>query len=290
MFSAKTFLPTGDKIVQQRLTSVIDKWNPQHPDCVFKHYFYNKVDEAIIPFFHPGPNDNPKEWEEALQNKPAPGMMPVLASGFTAIADRLKTQRNVISIYNQRLHEINNCLDAILSKHDLDWSVKMIEARRKHEVLRRRTLVIARKVQVLRNRGYALSGDEDELRQKLESMERAVQDPAVNARLDELWSRLIFLREQAQFLKDELAKKGLSEDSGLDGEVEAKVKKVSLKQTRGNSYLIVNSFLLTYSRDTQIVEDYEKQLQHLRKECELIKKDFDDYEKSHPSLKAKQAI
>ncbi|KAF3768872.1 hypothetical protein M406DRAFT_242058, partial [Cryphonectria parasitica EP155] len=241
--------------VPQRLNTIVEKWKPGTSECAFKYYFYNKVDEATVPFFHPGPNDDPKEWEEALQNKPAPGMMPVLASGFTAIAERLKNQRNVISIFNQRLHEINNCLDSILSKHDLDWSVKMIEARRKHEVLRRRTLVLARKVQVLRNRGYALSGDEDELRIKLENMEKAVQDPAVNARLDELWSRLIFLREQAQFLKDELAKKGLGDDQGLDGEVEVKVKK--------------------------IVEDYEKQLQHLRKECELIKKDFDEYEKDH---------
>lgn len=180
-----------------------------------------------MPYYHPGPNDDPKEWEQALNDKPAPGMMPVLASGFTAIAERLQAQRAAIALYNQKLHEINNCLDAILSKHDLDWSVKMIEARRKHEHLRRRTLVLARKVQVLRNRGYALSGDEDDLRIKLENMDKAVQDPAVNARLDELWSRLIWLREQAQALKNEMARKGLGEDQGLDGEIEVKVKKVN---------------------------------------------------------------
>ena len=32
----------------------------------------------------------------------------------------------------------------------------------------------------------------------------------------------------------------------------------------------------------QIIEDYEKQLQHLKKECELIKQDFEEYEKDHP--------
>lgn len=217
-----------DQVVPQRIQALFEKWNPTSSDCSFKYYFYNKVDEAQVPFYHPGPNENPKEWEEALQNKPAPGMMPVLASGFAAVAERLKAQRIAIGLFNQKLHEINNCLDAILSKHDLDWSVKMIEARRKHDLLRRRTLVLARKVQVLRNRGYALSGDEDELRIKLETMERSVQDPAVNARLDELWSRLIFLRQQAQVLQAELAKKGLSEEQVLDGEVEVKVKKVRM--------------------------------------------------------------
>ena len=33
---------------------------------------------------------------------------------------------------------------------------------------------------------------------------------------------------------------------------------------------------------SQIVEDYEKQLQHLKKECELIKQDLEDWEKEHP--------
>lgn len=216
-----------DQVVPQRIQALVEKWNPSSPESAFKHYFYNKVDEAHVPFYGPGPNDDLKEWDDALNKKPAPGLMPVLASGFTAIAERLKAQRTAIGLYNQKLHEINNCLSAILSKHDLDWSVKMIEARRKHDVLRRRTLVLARKVQVLRNRGYALSGDEDELRIKLENMEKTVQDPAVNARLDELWSRLIFLREQALNLKDELAKKGMGEDLSLDGEVEVKVKKVS---------------------------------------------------------------
>lgn len=215
-----------DQIIPSRISNLAQKWNATSPESAFKHYFYNKVPEDNVPFYGPGPNDDSKEWDEALQNKPGPGMIPSLASGFEALANRLKTQRAVIAIFNQKLHEINNCLDAILSKHDLDWSVKMIESRRKHDALRRRTLVLARKTQVLRNRGYALSADEDELRIKLENMERTVQDPAVNARLDELWSRLIFLREQAQVLKDELAKKGLGEEQVMDSDVEVKIKKV----------------------------------------------------------------
>lgn len=214
------------KSIPEQMALVLAKWQPKQPDCVFKYYFYNKVDDAHVPFYHPGENENAKEWEEALQNKPAPGLMPVLASGFEAVAERLKAQRVAIGRFNQRLHEINNCLDAILSKHDLEWSVRTINARRKHDALRRRTLVLARKVQVLRNRGYALSGDEDELRIKLENMEKSVQDPAVNARLEELWSRLIMLRERAQILQSELQKKGLGEDQSLGEEVEVRVKKV----------------------------------------------------------------
>lgn len=270
--------------VPDQIQTVLNKWKPDSQDCVFKHYFYNKVDEANVPFYHPGPNENPKEWEEALQKKPAPGSMPVLACGFAAVAERLKAQRTAIGRFNQKLHEINDCLDAILSRHDLEWSVRTINARRKHDALRKRTLVLARKVQVMRNRGYALSADEDELRLKLENMEKSVQDPAVNARLEDLWSRLIWLRERAQILHAELQKKGLAEDQGLGEEVEVRVKKVSTGippstvVTTGSEKKNVG---LT-SLGAQIIEDYEKQLQHLKKECELIKADFEEYEKDHP--------
>ena len=235
MWANTPWLRSSDgRSVPDQIQLVLNKWKPDSPDCVFKHYFYNKVDEANVPFYHPGPNENPKEWEEALQNKPAPGSMPVLASGFAAVAERLKAQRFAIGRFNQKLHEINDCLDAILSRHDLEWSVRTINARRKHDALRKRTLVLARKVQVLRNRGYALSADEDELRIKLENMEKSVQDPAVNARLEDLWSRLIWLRERAQILQAELQKKGLGEDQGLGEEVEVRVKKVSrLKSSLG---------------------------------------------------------
>lgn len=258
------------------MKTVSEKWDPASPNCGFKYYFYNKVEDVHVPFYQPGPNDNPKEWEEALQNKPAAGLMPVLASGFAAVAERLKAQRIAIGSFNARLHEINSCLDAILSKHDLQWSVRASNARRRHEAQRKRSLALARKVQVLRNRGYAMSGDEDELRIKLEAMEKSILDPAVNARLEELWSRLILLRDQSQHLQAEIAKRGLGETEGLPEEVEAKAKKVS----NMHAFLCESSGL---TKCVQIVEDYEKQLQHLKKEVELIQKDLEEWQKDHPT-------
>lgn len=248
-------LTPQQKSIPDQMQLIMNKWDPAHPNCSFKHYFYNKVEESRIPFYQPGPNEDPKEWEEALQNKPAPGYMPVLAAGFAAMAERLKVQRRAVGEFNVRLHEINSSLDAILSRHDLETSVRALNARRKHEVLRKRAVVLARKVQVLRNRGYSLSGDEDDLRLKLEGLEKTMQDPALNARMEELWSRLIMLRDYASSLQTEIYKRGFGEDEGLGEEVEAKAKK--------------------------IIEDYEKQLQHLKKEVELVKKDFDEWEKEH---------
>jgi nuclear pore complex protein Nup54 len=207
---------------------IAEKWHPLHPSCAFKTYFYNKVDESRIPFYQPGPQDDPKEWEDALSHKPAAGFMPVLCAGFAGMAERLKVQRRAVGEFNARLHEINASLDAILSRHDLETSVRALNARRRHAALRNRCLALAARVQVLRNRGYALSGDEDELRTKLMEMERRMQDPALSARMEELWSRLIVLRGYADNLRVEINKRGMSEDGGLGEEVEAKAKKVSL--------------------------------------------------------------
>ncbi|KLU82910.1 hypothetical protein MAPG_01977 [Magnaporthiopsis poae ATCC 64411] len=172
----------------------------------------------------------------------------------TPLAQRLNAQRLAVGQFNQRLHEINASLDAILSRHDLETSVRSLAARRRHAELRRRSLALAARVQVLRNRGYALSGDEDDLGAKLAALERGAQDPALAARMEELWSRLITLRDYAESLQAEIGKGALNTDQGgLGEEVEAKAKK--------------------------ILEDYEKQIQHLKKELELVKKDFEEWEK-----------
>jgi len=214
------------KPIPEQIKLIVDKWNPNHPNCAFKTYLYNKVDEHTVPLYGPGPNEDPKEWEEALQRKPAPNFIPVLCSGFPSIVARLMLQRRVITEFNNKLHQINASLDAILSRHDLDHTVRAFNARRRHAELSRRCLHLAARVQVLRNRGYALSGDEDELKQKLQQIDKTLNDPAQGSRLEELWSRLIVLRGYAEDLKDQINQAGITESDGLGEEIEAKAKKV----------------------------------------------------------------
>jgi nuclear pore complex protein Nup54 len=93
---------------------------------------------------------------------------------------------------------------------------------------------LAAKVQVLRNRGYALSADEEDLSARLQRLEREVQDPAVGAREEELWSKLIVLRGYADQLNREMDKPSGGESEGLDEETEAKAKRVGLSMARIN--------------------------------------------------------
>ncbi|KAK0655090.1 nucleoporin complex subunit 54-domain-containing protein [Cercophora newfieldiana] len=243
------------KPIPEQMKLIIEKWDPSNLNCVFKTYLYNKVEEHAVPHYAPGPNDDPKQWEEALQQKPAPNYIPVLCAGFPSIVARLVLQRRAITEFNSKLHAINASLDAILSRHDLEHSVRALNARRRHADLSKRCLALASRVQVLRNRGYALSSDEDELRQKLQKIDKGLQDPALSARMEELWSRLIVLRGHADSLRDQINKPGFADGDGMGEEIEAKAKK--------------------------ILEDYEKQLQHLKKQVDEAKKDFEDWERVH---------
>ncbi|KAK5636453.1 hypothetical protein RRF57_012165 [Xylaria bambusicola] len=216
------------KPVTEQMEAIIGKWSPNNPNTVFKHYFYNNVGQARVPFFQPGPGEDPREWEQAVHDKPDAGY------------------------YRQTLHSINACLDAILSQQDLQTSVRALNARRKHAILRQRCLALASKVQVLRNRGYSLDKDEDELKMKLESLDQSLMDPALSARTEELWSRLLVLRGYADTLRKELERRGPETQEGLGEEAEAKAKK--------------------------ILEDYDKQLQTLKAQVESIKKDFDEWQ------------
>lgn len=208
------------------MKALLDKWDPTNPNTAFKIYLYNKVDEAAVPHYRPGPSEDAAEWEAALARKPAANFMPVLCPGFPGLIARLLLQKRALTEYNTKLHEINACLDAILARHDVDHSVRALNARRRHDALRRRCLALAARVQCLRNRGYALSSDEDDLARKLRAVERGVCDPALTSRLEELWSRLILLRGYAENLRAEMVRGAKEEKEAIGEENEGKIKKV----------------------------------------------------------------
>lgn len=206
--------------------TVLDKWDTNSPNCAFKHYFYNKVEPSMAPYYRPGPNEDPKAWEEALSKKPGPGFIPVLCTGFTQMGERIQTQQRNLANFNARLHEINTALSVMLQNHDTKTSIRAMDARRKHAALKQRCLALATKVQVLRSRGYAMDGDEENLRTKLLVLNKLVNDPALNARGEEIWARMLTVQETARVLRNEIEKSATEAPDVLDEEMTRRAKKV----------------------------------------------------------------
>lgn len=238
---------TGEKPIPEQIDVLFRKWNPQDPECAFQHYFYNQVPAETAPYYHPAPGEDEKKWEEALQKKPNENAIPVLIRGFWELGERIKTQDQAVKILRQRMHDINKSLDQRMQDHDLKFTAKTQKARRKHVELSRRTLALATKVQVLRNRGYALDSTEEELRKKLQQLEKGAFDPVLNGRQEEIWARLTVVRERAEMLQNEVKKMG--EETGkveevIDEENMKAIKKVrsplsSVEMSRANFSTVV---------------------------------------------------
>jgi nuclear pore complex protein Nup54 len=216
----------GEKTVPEQISLILEKWDTGNPNCVFKHYFYNKVEENMAPYYRPSPGEDPKEWEDALSRKPGPGFIPVLCVGFSQMAKRIEIQQKGLAYFNARLHEINSSLTAMMQRHETQTSVRTTDARRKHLVLKQRCLALATKVQVLRNRGYAMGGDEEVLRTKLMALEKSVNDPGLGARGEEIWARMLIVQERARLLKNEIEKTGQEPTDILDEEMSRRARKV----------------------------------------------------------------
>lgn len=214
------------------MAAVASKWTPQSPDCAFQTYFYNHVGESRAPYFRPAPDEDERKWEEALSRKPGPGYIPVRAVGFEQMAERLKKQALHLKGYNARLHEINDSLTLMLQRHDLTISIRAADARRKHQVLSQRCLRLAARVQVLRNRGYAMGGDEEDLKKKLMDLEKNVFDPALGGRSEEIWARMVGVRERGRALQAEMDRMGQAHAKAqpevMDEAVMKKAAKVSI--------------------------------------------------------------
>jgi nuclear pore complex protein Nup54 len=124
------------------------------------------------------------------------------------------------------LHEINRKLSELLHDHEVNTSVRALDAKRKHAVLKRRCLVLATKVQILRNRGYAMGGDEEDLKAKLTALERSASDPGLDARQEEIWARMVTVHERVRLLKAETEKYGQPAEQLMDEETTQRAQKV----------------------------------------------------------------
>lgn len=164
------------------------------------------------------------------------------------MGERIKTQQKTLANFNQRLHEINFSLQAMLTKHDLEFSIKILDAKRKHTQLAHRCLVLATKVQVLRNRGYVMVGEEEEVKRKLTELDRGVNDPGLYSRSEELWARMVGVRERARILREEMGKSGRAADGGMDDEMKRKAEKVCVA-----SYWLAGVVLIMVRRSWRIM-------------------------------------
>jgi nuclear pore complex protein Nup54 len=231
-FAGSTMSGHREKSVVEQIRILNNKWDPENPECVFQFYFYNSVKPEEAPFYGPSQGEDERKWEEALSKKPSPGAIPVLARGFEQVGERIRQQAAAVTALRTRLHEINNSLSLLKDAHELTVASRITEAKRKHIVFTQRTLALATKVQILRNRGYVMDPQEEDLKKKLIELEKQAFDPVLGGRQEEIWARMSSVRERARILQEETEKLGKTMDKQQNGELLSEEDQKALEKVR----------------------------------------------------------
>lgn len=265
---------TSGPLVIDQIEKIKDSWDPTSPQCALQYFFYNKVGTQQALLYQKPAGIEQARWDAAMAARPDDAHVPVHVVGFADLEKRVARQEATVLVYRQRMHEINDKLNQLSSRHDLHTLVKTAQMQARHQRLIQRTLALAARLQVLRQRGFVLKPDEEVLKRELERLNQQVDDPAVFGRINEIWARLTVLRERAQALNqrvdehDQLssvvaaASKSSLGSSSLDWNDEQleKLAKVLKAQQVGIAYLA--DVLQT---DTAKVESIiDKQLQQQR--------------------------
>ncbi|CCX04250.1 nucleoporin complex subunit 54-domain-containing protein [Pyronema domesticum] len=198
--------PQQVNAVIEKIAKVNNSWDANHPDYAFRYYFYNSIGKERASQYQKPPGDDNDAWEKAWAERPNDGCVPVRANGFKDLDLRVKSQEKQVLLFRTELHNIQEKLNAIQSRHDLTTSIKLEDCRRRHVALARRALSLAAKVQVLKNRGYALQPEEEMLKKRLEGLAKLVQDPAAAGRMNEIWARMMVVQEKARAMEESMGK------------------------------------------------------------------------------------
>lgn len=259
--------------IPEQVGLIKDKWDPASLSSPLRTYLYQHVgSESEALKYSPDQNlEDPARWEDAVQKRPGPEWVPVLARGFQELAERSRLQSQVIRRCNMMLREINNSLDIQLDSHRQKVAARIEESKRRHKAISERTLKLAVKVQRLKNRGYVMDNAEEELKHKLEHLEKEVLDASIYAREQEIWARMLGIRERARHLKAEMEK---LEPAAQQDVNEPILDDDTLKQARKVSTTEHDEE--PYANNLQTLTAYDTQLKHLQKEMQLVQQEYAD--------------
>ena len=187
-----------------------------------------------------------------MSKKPSPGAIPVLARGFEQVGERIKQQAAAVTALRTRLPEIHNSLSLLKDAHELTVASRITEAKRKHIVFTQRTLALATKVQILRNRGYVMDQPEEDLKKKLIELEKQTFDPVLGGRQEEIWARMSGVRERARILQEETEKLGKTIEQQQNGELLTDEDQKALEKVRSQLHdaLYTLTMYCSYSKTT----------------------------------------
>lgn len=247
--------------IKETMEHIFMAWNPESPQCQFRHYFYNMVHPSEVARYQIPPKTDVALYEQAMRDNPDPTcLVPVLAVGFGDLQKRIEFQKQQSEIHQGALSTISQELDETKQKHELHTLVRLEERRRRAMELSHRMLRLMKNVHLLRTRGYSITTEDEKFRARLDNMHMHLHRPSqFRGRVNELWAQVQMLRDAGR-----LGALGRGKGGGrgqgvyevVDHEQLAKINKIYDEMQKGESFLIES-----INRDNEDLEIMRKGLQ-----------------------------
>jgi len=213
--SSSTYTPA----INDQLIKLKEQWDPSSPKCVLKTHLYNKFSEQEMAVLMQQPrpaNETPEDWDHAMSNRPGPLYYPVKVTSFSEVAQRIEVQLDHVAKGRILLNTINNELNQLLSKHDLDNTTRIMKAKVRHTKLARRLLRLATILAILKLKGYPLLPEEEEISKQFQALNAKITDPnAPVGKLSDLYARLAILKGRSEELSHQLESSIQTMNGGL---------------------------------------------------------------------------
>ncbi|KAI5950828.1 NUP57 [Candida jiufengensis] len=262
--------------INDQLTKVWEQWDPNSPKCALKTHFYNKFNDQEINqlLSQPRPsNETAEDWDKAMIERPNGNSFPIKITSYDEVAQRIETQLDYISKEKTVLNQINERLNNLSAKHDLENTTRILKAKARHTQLSRRLLRLATILAILKLKGYPLLPEEEEIARQFDILTNKINDPnSPIGKLSDIFAKLNILKERAEDLNSQFDQSMHVLNGTLDnGSLEQNKKQI----VTGNNNDIIEKF-------TKILMKQQIGLNYLN---DVLEKDFDRVDKSLGSKK-----
>ncbi|ODN79652.1 hypothetical protein L202_03592 [Cryptococcus amylolentus CBS 6039] len=172
--------------IESRIRTVQNAWDSASPECRFKYFFYNVVEEGTASRYgRPANATDDAQWAKALRDNPDPNsMVPVLAVGWSDVKKRQQMQENLAAVHQERTSEITAALSHT-RQTSLSSSIRLANLQQRQSQLVHRLIHLASVtpgIVPLNQQGGVLRDDEVALARKLEGVKRELEGAAGSVR------------------------------------------------------------------------------------------------------------
>ncbi|WWC86868.1 uncharacterized protein L201_001747 [Kwoniella dendrophila CBS 6074] len=171
--------------IETRIRQIQGAWDSNSPDCKFKYFFYNVVEEGTASRYgRPANATDDAKWAKALRDNPDPNsMVPVLATGWGDVKKREQQQENLASIHQQRVKELQAALSHT-RQTSLSASIRLSNLQAQQtQLLHRLIHVVSQTPQYipLIQSSSTFKQEEAEMQKQLESIKSELEGKGKNA-------------------------------------------------------------------------------------------------------------